>query len=164
MSGFSSSAAAEDEVGEEGEEADLVGTQTHENLKAAFAEEAMANRRYLYFAAKADIEGHSDVAAVFRSIAEGETGHAHGHLEFLEDVGDPVTGEPMGMTEDCLEAAITSETHSYNDMYASFAETARNEGFEDVAQWFDSLAKAEKNHAARFERALADLRASGDLS
>ena len=62
----------------------LKGTQTEENLKAAFAGESQANRRYLYFAQKADIEGFNDVAAVFRSTAEGETGHAHGHLEYLE--------------------------------------------------------------------------------
>ena len=67
----------------------LKGTKTEENLKAAFAGESQANRRYLYFAQKADIEGYNDVAAVFRSTAEGETGHAHGHLEFLEEVGDP---------------------------------------------------------------------------
>ena len=62
----------------------LKGTKTEDNLKAAFAGESQANRRYLYFAQKADIEGHNDVAVVFRSTAEGETGHAHGHLEFLE--------------------------------------------------------------------------------
>ncbi len=70
----------------------LKGTQTEQNLKDAFAGESQANRRYLYFAAKADVEGYNDVAAVFRSTAEGETGHAHGHLEYLEESGDPATG------------------------------------------------------------------------
>ena len=70
----------------------LKGSKTEDNLKDAFAGESQANRRYLYFAQKADIEGYNDVAAVFRSTAEGETGHAHGHLEFLEEVGDPATG------------------------------------------------------------------------
>ena len=74
----------------------LKGSRTEENLKAAFASEAQANRRYLYFAQKADVEGLSDVASVFRSTAEGETGHAHGHLEYLESCGDPVTGLPLG--------------------------------------------------------------------
>ena len=74
----------------------LKGSQTEGNLKAAFAGESQANRRYLYFAAKADVEGQNDVAAVFRSTAEGETGHAHGHLEYLEVVGDPATGLPIG--------------------------------------------------------------------
>ena len=62
----------------------LKGSKTEQNLKDAFAGESQANRRYLYFAAKADVEGQNDVAAVFRSTAEGETGHAHGHLEYLE--------------------------------------------------------------------------------
>ena len=61
----------------------LKGSKTEDNLKAAFAGESQANRRYLYFAQKADVEGYNDVAAVFRSTAEGETGHAHGHLEYL---------------------------------------------------------------------------------
>ena len=63
----------------------LGGTKTEQNLKDAFAGESQANRRYLYFAQKADVEGFNDVAAVFRSTAEGETGHAHGHLEYLEE-------------------------------------------------------------------------------
>ena len=69
----------------------LKGSKTQGNLKAAFAGESQANRRYLYFAAKADVEGQNDVAVVFRSTAEGETGHAHGHLEYLEQCGDPAT-------------------------------------------------------------------------
>ena len=76
----------------------LAGTKTEQNLKDAFAGESQANRRYLYFAQKADGEGYNDVAAVFRSTAEGETGHAHGHLHYLEAVGDPATGEPIGVT------------------------------------------------------------------
>ena len=76
----------------------LKGSKTEKNLKDAFAGESQANRRYLYFAAKADVEGYNDVAAVFRSTAEGETGHAHGHLEYLEAVGDPATGLPIGDT------------------------------------------------------------------
>ena len=100
---------------------DLKGSKTEENLKAAFAGESQANRRYLYFAQKADVEGYNDVSAVFRSTAEGETGHAHGHLEYLEEVGDPATGEPIGSTELNLKAAIAGETHdritSYNVCY-----------------------------------------------
>ena len=76
----------------------LKGSKTEQHLKDAFAGESQANRRYLYFAAKADVEGYNDVAAVFRSTAEGETGHAHGHLEYLEKCGDPATGMPFGPT------------------------------------------------------------------
>ena len=92
---------------------DLKGTQTEDNLKAAFAGESQANRRYLYFAQKADVEGYNDVAAVFRSTAEGETGHAHGHLEFLEKVGDPATGLPIGGTGLNLKAAIAEDARIY---------------------------------------------------
>src|SRR5437016_13667308 len=132
----------------------LKGSKTHGNLKAAFAGESQANRRYLYFAAKADVEGQNDVAAVFRSTAEGETGHAHGHLEFLEETGDPATGKPIGDTKKNLVAAIAGETHEYTDMYPGMAKAARDEGFDEIADWFETLAKAEKSHAGRFQRAL----------
>ena len=112
----------------------LSGSKTEENLKAAFAGESQANRRYLYFAQKADVEGYNDVATVFRSTAEGETGHAHGHLEFLEEVGDPATGEPIGSTEQNLNAAIQGETHEYTDMYPGMAKNARDAGFAEIAE------------------------------
>jgi len=133
---------------------DIKTSKIAENLKAAFAGESQENRRYLYFAQKADIEGAPDVAAVFRSTAEGETGHAHGHMEYLEEVGDPATGEPMGETEANLKSAITGETHEYTDMYPSMARTARDEGFDEIADWFETLAKAEKSHAGKFQRTL----------
>ena len=132
----------------------LKGTSTEKNLKDAFAGESQANRRYLYFAGKADVEGFNDVAAVFRSTAEGETGHAHGHLEYLEVVGDPATGLPIGPTASNLKAAIAGETHEYTDMYPGMARTAREEGFGEIADWFETLAKAEKSHAGRFQKAL----------
>ena len=136
---------------------DLKNSQTHENLKAAFAGESQANRRYLYFAAKADVEGYNDVAALFRSTAEGETGHAHGHLEYMEAVGDPATGEPIGGTSDNLKAAVAGETHEYTDMYPGMAKTARDEGFDEIADWFETLAKAARSQARRCQRALDEL-------
>ncbi|HEX5314649.1 MAG TPA: rubrerythrin family protein [Gammaproteobacteria bacterium] len=138
---------------------ELKGSKTHENLKAAFAGESQANRRYLYFAAKADVEGYNDVSAVFRSTAEGETGHAHGHLEYLEAVGDPATGEPIGGTDANLKSAIAGETYEYTDMYPGMAKSARDEGFEEIADWFETLAKAERSHANRFKKALDSLAA-----
>jgi rubrerythrin len=135
----------------------LKGSKTEGNLKAAFAGESQANRRYLYFAAKADVEGQNDVAAVFRSTAEGETGHAHGHLEYLENCGDPATGMPFGASRDNLKTAIAGETHEYTDMYPGMAKTARDEGFDEIADWFETLAKAERSHANRFQRALDSL-------
>jgi rubrerythrin len=134
--------------------AELKGTKTHENLKEAFAGESQANRRYLYFAQKADVEGHSDIAALFRSVAEGETGHAFGHFDFLAQAGDPVTDEPVGSTEDNLRSAIAGETYEYTEMYPGFAKTARDEGFEEVAEWLETLARAEKSHAGRFTQGL----------
>jgi rubrerythrin len=135
----------------------LKGSKTAKNLADAFAGESQANRRYLYFAQKADIEGYNDVSTVFRSTAEGETGHAHGHLEFLEAVGDPATGQPIGDTALNLKAAIAGETHEYTDMYPGMAKTAREEGFDEIADWFETLAKAEKSHAGRFQKALDSL-------
>jgi rubrerythrin len=135
----------------------LQGSKTETNLKEAFAGESQANRRYLYFAQKADVEGFNDVAAVFRSTAEGETGHAHGHLEYLAEVGDPATGKPIGETSLNLVSAVAGETHEYTDMYPGMARAARQEGFEEIADWFETLAKAEKSHAGRFQRALDTL-------
>jgi rubrerythrin len=132
----------------------LKGSKTEQNLKDAFAGESQANRRYLYFANKADIEGQNDVAALFRSTAEGETGHAHGHLEFLETVGDPATGLPIGSSRQNLTAAVAGETHEYTDMYPGMAKSARDEGFDEIADWFETLAKAERSHANRYQKAL----------
>jgi len=137
--------------------AELAESKTLENLKAAFAGESQANRRYLYFAKVAEAEGHGDIAEGFRATADGETGHAHGHLDYLRAVGDPVTGEPIGSTADNLRASITAETYEYTEMYPAFAKTAREEGFDDIADWFEILAKAEKSHAGRFEAMLDTL-------
>jgi rubrerythrin len=135
----------------------LKGSKTEGNLKAAFAGESQANRRYLYFANKADIEGQNDVAALFRSTAEGETGHAHGHLDYLAESGDPATGLPIGPSRANLKAAVAGETHEYTDMYPGMAKTARDEGFDEIADWFETLAKAERSHANRFQKALDSL-------
>ncbi len=132
----------------------LKGSKTEQNLKDAFAGESQANRRYLYFAAKADVEGQNDVAALFRSTAEGETGHAHGHLEFLETVGDPATGLPIGSSRLNLASAVAGETHEYTDMYPGMAKQAREEGFDEIGDWFETLAKAERSHANRYIKAL----------
>ena len=133
---------------------ELKGTKTHDNLKAAFAGESQANRRYLYFAKVADVEGYPQIAANFRDTAEGETGHAHGHLDYIKTVGDPATGLPIGDTIMNLQAAVAGETHEYTDMYPGMAKSAREEGFGEIADWFETLAKAEKSHAGRFQELL----------
>ena len=135
----------------------LKGSKTEQNLKDAFAGESQANRRYLYFAKVADVEGYPDVAGLFRDTAEGETGHAHGHLDYLKRVGDPATGEPIGDSVKNLKASIAGETYEYTEMYPGFAKTAREEGFNEIAEWFETLAKAEKSHAGRFQKALDGL-------
>ena len=137
--------------------AELKGSKTHDNLKAAFAGESQANRRYLYFAKVADVEGYPQIAENFRSTAEGETGHAHGHLDYIKKVGDPATGLPIGDSALNLKAAVAGETHEYTDMYPGMAKTAREEGFGEVADWFETLAKAEKSHAGRFQQLLDEL-------
>jgi rubrerythrin len=136
---------------------DLKTTKTFQNLKDAFAGESQANRRYLYFAKVADVEGYPEVAMNFRETAEGETGHAHGHLDFLKAVGDPATGLPIGDTALNLRASIEGETHEYTDMYPGMARTAREEGFREIADWFETLAKAEKSHAGRFDKMLKSI-------
>jgi rubrerythrin len=132
----------------------IKGTKTHENLKHAFAGESQANRRYLYFAKQADIEGYPEVAGNFRDTAEGETGHAHGHLDFLKQAGDPATDLPIGDTEANLKSAVAGETYEYTDMYPGMARVAREEGFAEIADWFETLAKAEKSHAGKFQALL----------
>ena len=137
--------------------AELKGSKTHGNLKEAFAGESQANRRYLYFAKVADVEGHPDLAGLFRDTAEGETGHAHGHLDYLKKVGDPATGEPIGDSVKNLKASIAGETYEYTQMYPGFAKTARDEGFEEIAEWLETLARAEKSHAGRFSQGLENV-------
>jgi len=133
---------------------ELKGSKTQDNLKAAFAGESQANRRYLYFAKAADIEGYPEVAGLFRDTAEGETGHAHGHLDYLKKAGDPATDMPIGGVDEMLKSAVAGETHEYTDMYPGMAKTAREEGFAEIADWFETLAKAERSHAGKFQKAL----------
>ena len=104
----------------------LKGSKTEKHLKDAFAGESQANRRYLYFANKA----------------------------YIGQVGDPATDLPIGATRLNLKAAVAGETHEYTDMYPGMAKTARDEGFAEIADWFETLAKAERSHANRFQKAL----------
>ncbi|MEY3944098.1 MAG: Rubrerythrin [Pseudomonadota bacterium] len=136
----------------------LKGSRTEQALRDAFAWESQANRRYVYFANQAEEEGHADLAALFRSSAQGETGHAMGHLEFLQQVGDPVTGLPIGNTLHNLASALHSEIRESTEMYPAMAKVAREEGFNDVADWFETLAKAEQSHAQRYTKAIESLK------
>ena len=106
---------------------------------------------------QADVEGYPEIAGNFRDTAEGETGHAHGHLDYLAQVGDPATDLPIGDSASNLKSAVAGETHEYTDMYPGMARTAREEGFEEIADWMATLARAEKTHAGRFQKALDGL-------
>lgn len=136
---------------------DFTSSKSFENLRQAFYGESAANRRYLFFAQRADVEGHPEVAALFRSTADGETGHAFGHLEFMEGV-DPATMQSMGNTLENLQSAHTGEVHEYENMYPGMARTADEEGYDQLAEWFRTLALAEKSHAGKFLKAFNRLK------
>ena len=99
----------------------------------------------------------SNFSGLFKNTADAETGHAHGHLDFLKAVGDPATDLPIGETAPNLKASVAGETYEYTEMYPGMARTARDEGLAEVAEWFETLAKAEKSHAGRFQKALDTL-------
>jgi len=119
-------------------------SKTNENLKEAFAGESQAFQKYTSFAEAAEKEGLPNIARLFRTTAQAERIHAAGHFRALAGVGDTAAN---------LEEAIAGETYEYTEMYPGMAKTARDEGFGDVAEWFETLAKAEKSHAGRFQKA-----------
>ena len=135
---------------------DLEGSRTEQNLIAAFARESGASRRYLHFAQRADIEGQPEVAALFRSVADGETGHALDLLEILTEVADPETGMPAETVEEHLASAAAGEAADAA-IYPTYAATARDEGFQEIAEWLEALARAEQKQAERFQAALDGL-------
>lgn len=133
---------------------ELAKSKTIENLRAAFAGESQANRRYTYFSRRADEEGYPEIAALFRAVADGETAHALRHFDYMKTVGDPVTNVPVTDVKGMLESAVKGETYEHTTMYPQFAETARREGFEEIARWFETLTKAERAHAGKYQEAL----------
>ena len=143
--------------------AQLKGSKTHNNLKYAFAGESQANRRYLYFAKIADVEGYPEVAGNFRETAEGETGHAHGHLDYLKKVGDPATDLPMGATEDNLKAAIAGETYEVTEMYPPMLRRATESGHK-AKRMFGYAVEAEAVHAKLYALALEAVQQGKDLT
>lgn len=136
---------------------ELRGSRTEMNLREAFARESQASRRYLYFAQKADVEGLPEIAALLRSVAESETGHAFGHLDFLAEMDDPITGEPTDSTADNLRSAVADERGEAAEMYPDFVQVAREEGFGEIAEWMETLARAEAGHADRLAEGLDGL-------
>lgn len=136
---------------------ELKGSRTEACLKAAFANESQASHRYRYFASRAALEGCNEIAALFRATAEADSGHANGHLEYLEAIGDPATELPIGATADNLRAAIKGETQAYQEVYPDMAQIAREEGFDEIADWLETLIRVERLQAERFRQALEHL-------
>ena len=127
---------------------DDVGTQ----LRDAFSREAESVLRCLFFARRADVEGRADIAAVLRSIADGEISQAFGHLELLDEAGDPLAGGGDAAAD--LAAVIEAETQAV-ERYTELAESARAAGKADAASWFDALVDAESVHLGVLRRAAA---------
>ena len=120
---------------------------TQDNLQAAFAGESQANRKYLAFAAKADAEGHPQIAKLFRAAAAAETVHAHAHLRVMEGVGD---------TKQNLQAAIEGEGHEFKEMYPAFIKEAEAEGNKAALISFRNANAVEKTHHDLYSKALED--------
>jgi rubrerythrin len=131
--------------------AELKGSKTEENLKAAFAGEAQAHTKYQYYASKAEKDGYQQIGALFRETALNEKEHAKIWFKILH--GDDVPG-----TEKNLEDGIAGEHYEWTDMYAGFAKTAREEGFTAIAALFEGVAKIEKEHEERYKALLANIK------
>jgi len=127
---------------------DLTNTKTEQNLLAAFAGESQASSKYAYFAAVAKKEGYERIAAIFQETSDHERMHAKQHLKFLQGIGT---------TLENLKAAASGEQHEWQEMYPRMAAEARAEGFEDIAQLFEGIAKIEQDHQARFAALLKEL-------
>ena len=128
----------------------LQGSETEANLRVAFTREAEAALRYRYFAQRAEVEGQPALAALFRSAADGEAGHALALVDFLVEIDDPVIGEPLDEADHQLRSAIGGERLESEVLYPRFAATARREGFTEIADWMDAMARAEDQLVERF--------------
>jgi rubrerythrin len=137
--------------------ATIAASRTEANLRLAFATETLLSRRYLAYAVQAEADGNAGAAALFRSVADRRNGHAQRHLEKLEPCGEETAGRSTGSTTYNLRAAILNGVHEAGDLYPGMARKAREEGLEEIAGWFETLAKAGRSHAGRLRRALETL-------
>ena len=131
--------------------ADLKGTKTEKNLMEAFAGESQARNKYTYFASKARKEGYEQIAAIFEETAGNEKEHAKLWFKLL-------CGGDISTTLDNLKAAIAGENEEWTEMYKHFAEVARQEGFDSIAQAFELVGKVEKEHEERYRKLLKNLK------
>jgi len=129
---------------------DLKGSKTEKNLLEAFAGESKARNNYTYYASKAKKEGYEQIAAIFMETAENEKEHAKMWFKLLNN-GDVPT------TLDNLKSAAGGENYEWTDMYARFAQEAREEGFAHIAYLFDAVAKIEKEHEERYRKLIENL-------
>lgn len=141
----------------------IKGTQTEKNLLTAFAGESQARNRYTYFASQARKEGYVQIAAIFTETAEQEKEHAKRFFKFLEGGMAEVEGVfpagCIGSTADNLAAAAEGEENEWSEMYPGFSQIARDEGFDHIADVFDAIAVAEKQHEKRYRELLSNIEA-----
>ena len=130
---------------------ELKGSKTEQNLMAAFAGESQARNKYTYYASKAKKEGYEQIAAIFEETAGNEKEHAKLWFKLLHDGDIPSTIQN-------LEDAANGENYEWTDMYAEFAQTAREEGFEKIAYLFEGVGKIEKEHEERYQTLLANVK------
>ena len=123
-------------------------SKTRENLESAFAGESQANRKYLFFAEKAESEGQKRIARLFRAAAEAETVHARNHLKVLQGIKS---------TKENLQAAISGENHEFTEMYPQFIDTGNSENDKKAVDSFDLANKVEKIHHSLYQEAVSDL-------
>ncbi len=129
---------------------ELKGSKTEANLMTAFAGESQARNKYTYFASKAKKEGYEQIAAIFQETAENEKEHAKIWFKLLHDGGIPTTTEN-------LKDAAAGENYEWTDMYAGFAKTAKEEGFDRIAYLFEAVGKIEKEHEERYKKLLENV-------
>ena len=144
----------------------IKGSETEKNLLKAFAGESQARNRYTYFAVVAKKEGLVQVSAIFEETADQEKEHAKRFFKFLEggdvEITETYPAGKIGSTLENLRAAAAGEKYEWTGMYPAFAKIAREEGFDDVAEAFDAICVAEKQHGKRYQ-ALADNLESGKV-
>ena len=129
---------------------ELKGSRTEQNLMAAFAGESQARNKYSYFASKAKKDGYEQIAAIFEETANNEKEHAKMWFKLLE-------GGSVKSTPENLKAAAEGENYEWTDMYAGFAEVAKEEGFDHIAFLFSEVAKIEKEHEERYKKLLKNI-------
>lgn len=130
---------------------ELKGSKTEENLRAAFAGESLAHTKYLYYASKAAKDGYVQIGKLFEETAKNEKEHAKIWFKLLHEGGVP-------STEENLADAASGENYEWTDMYAGFAKTAREEGFDEIAFLFEKVGAIEKTHEERYRKLLGNIK------